>query len=121
MRIQATKQSFAGTVTAVKARIRLCRSFDQIHHVYQGYTLVLDGTLDGEPPADDLRIGVGPKAHEKHQFRIGDQLTGLGVPVPDHREEWATHYKVSKLKFEERGREEQDVEAHPEGGVGLTP
>ena len=116
MRTQTPKQEFAGTVTAVKARIRLCRSFDQMHHAYQGYTLVLDGTLDGDP-ANELRIGIGPKAHEKHQFRIGDDVTGLAVPVPDRREEWATHYKVSKLKVEGRGADEQDMPAHPEGGI----
>lgn len=116
MRKQTGKQEFAGTVTAVKARIRLCRSFDQIHHVYQGYTLVVDGTVNGEP-ADALRIGIGPKAHEKHQFRIGDQVTGLGVPVPDPRKEWATHHKVSALKLRERGPEQQDAPANPEGGI----
>ncbi len=116
MRTRTTKQAFAGTVTGVKARIRLCRSFDQIHHVYQGYTLVLDGTLEGEP-ADELRMGIGPKAHEKHQFRIGDQVTGLAVPVPDQREEWATHYKVSKLKLVERGPDGQGLAANPEGGI----
>jgi len=39
---QQDKQSFAGTVAAVKARIRLLRSFDQISHSYLGYVLVLD-------------------------------------------------------------------------------
>lgn len=116
MRTQATKREFAGVVTAVKARIRLCRSFDQVHHVYQGYTLVLDGTVDGEP-AEELRIGIGPKAHEKHQFRIGDQVTGLGAPVPDQREEWATHYKVSKLRIVERGCDEDNVAGNPDGGI----
>ena len=116
MRTQATKQQFSGIVTAVKARIRLCRSFDQMHHVYQGYALVVEGTLDGQP-ADELRIGVGPKAHEKHQFRIGDQVTGLGVPVPDPREEWATHYKVSKLQVVERRCDEENVAANPDGGI----
>jgi hypothetical protein len=116
MRRQIVKQQFAGTVTAVKGRIRLLRSFDQIRHAYQGYTLVLDGTLDGEP-VDELRVGIGPKAHEKHQFRIGDQVTGLGVPVPDQREEWATHYKVSKLRIVKRGCDERDVAANPDGGI----
>jgi hypothetical protein len=116
MGTQTTKQEFAGAVAAVKARIRLCRSFDQIHHAYQGYTLVLEGTLDGDP-THELRIGVGPKAHEKHQFRTGDRVTGLAVPVPDPREEWATHYRASKLKLVERGPDAQDVPANPEGGI----
>jgi len=40
-RTPAAKVRFAGTVRAVKARIRLLRSFDEIPHSYQGYTLVL--------------------------------------------------------------------------------
>jgi len=110
------KQAFSGSVTAVKARIRLLRSFDQIHHAYQGYTLVLGGTLDGVR-VDELRVGIGPKAHEKHQFRIGDNVTGLAVPVPDVRQEWATHCKVSRLKLGERGPDEQVVPANPDGGI----
>jgi len=113
---QTDKQQFVGTVIAVKARIRLLRSFDQMSHAYLGYTLVLDGAVDGEP-ADELRVGIGPKAHEQHSLRVGDQVTGLAVPVPDGREEWCTHYKVSQLKLRGRGPAEQDVPANPEGGV----
>jgi hypothetical protein len=116
VRHMASKQEFAGTATAVKARIRLLRSFDQVHHAYQGYTLVLDGTLDGKP-VDELRIGVGPKAHERHSFRIGDEVTGLAAPVADPHADWATHYKVSKLRVPRRGPDEQDVPANPEGGI----
>lgn len=111
-----SKHEFAGQVIAVKARIRLLRSYDEIQHAYQGYTLVIDGTLDGEP-AEELRVGVGPKTHEKNQFRIGDHVTGLAVPVPDAWTEWATHYKVSKLRLLPRGPEDQDVPANPEGGI----
>lgn len=40
------KISFAGSITAVKARIRLIRSFDQTPtHQYQGYNLLLEGKL----------------------------------------------------------------------------
>ena len=111
-----TKQSFSGTVTAMKARIRLLRSFDQISHRYLGYTLVLDGTLD-DIPTEELRIAIGPKAHEKHQVRIGDQVTGLAIPVPDPREEWATHHKVSRLRVLSRGPLEQDVPANPDAAI----
>jgi hypothetical protein len=112
MRPPSVKQEFSGAVSAVKARVRLLRSFDQIHHAYQGYTLVIDGTLEGQP-AEELRVGVGPKAHEKHQFRIGDQVTGLAAPARDPRTEWATHYKVSKLRVLERGPEEQSAPPNP--------
>ena len=69
--VTTPKIPFEGEVLAVKARIRLIRSFDEISHQYQGYTLVMRGVIgDGEP--DEFRIGIGPGAHKKHQFRIGD-------------------------------------------------
>jgi len=83
------KVAFAGSVTAVKARIRLLRSFDQVSHAYLGCTLVLDGAVDGIV-VDDLRVAIGPKTHEAHRFRIMDQLRGLAEPVPDPAQEWAT-------------------------------
>ncbi|MBN1459997.1 MAG: hypothetical protein JXA57_10690 [Armatimonadetes bacterium] len=110
------KIAFAGTVTAVKARIRLLRSFDQVSHAYLGYALVLDGTVDGVT-ADELRVAVGPKAHETHRFRIGDQLQGMAQPVAHPNQEWATHYKVSGLQLLQRGPADQDVPANPEGGT----
>ena len=115
-RALAAKVQFAGTVTAVKARIRLLRSFDEISHSYQGYTLVLEGTVDGVAQ-EKLRIAVGPKTHEKHHFRIGDSVMGLAAPVSDTRREWATHYRVSGLRVASRGPEEQQVKANPEGGL----
>jgi len=67
IRREAIKEEFAGTVTAVKARIRLLRSFDEISHAYLGYTLVLEGTLDGAR-VDELRVAIGPKTHGTHRF-----------------------------------------------------
>lgn len=115
-RVGDGKVDFNGTITAVKARIRLLRSFDQIQHSYLGYVLVLDGTLDGMP-VEPLRLAVGPKSHEKHQFRIGDQITGKAVAVPDPETEWANWYKVSELRVLSRGSSDQDVPPNPEGGV----
>ena len=116
MRRAADKVRFAGTVTAVKARIRLLRSFDEISHSYQGYTLVLEGTVDGVAQ-QELRIALGPKTHEKYRFRIGDVVMGLAAPVSDPRREWATHYRVSGLRLASRGPAEQEVAASPEGGL----
>jgi len=115
-RRQAIREEFAGTVTAVKARIRLLRSFDEISHAYLGYTLILDGTRDGTR-AEELRVAIGPKTHETHRFRIGDQVAGLAVTVPDPRLDWATHYRVSGLRLLARGPAEQYVPANPEGGI----
>jgi hypothetical protein len=114
--MEADKVHFSGRVIAVKGRIRLLRSFDQISHSYHGYTVVMNGSVDGEK-VQELRVAVGPKAHEQHRFRNGDEIEGLAVPVPDPRQEWATHYKVSGLKVVRRGPETEDVSPHPEGGI----
>lgn len=110
------KLRFTGKVTAVKARISLLRSFDQIHHNYEGYVLVIDGELDWVP-TKGIRVAFGPKVHEKHQFIIGDDFGGEVVPVAKPEAEWATHYKASKLWFLNRGPKEQEVPANPEGGI----
>jgi|GEM_PF-3118141 len=44
----SNKIKFTGTISAVKARIRLLRSFDQTHHAYLGYTLVMDAIIAGK-------------------------------------------------------------------------
>jgi transcriptional regulator with XRE-family HTH domain len=106
--------SFHGQVIAVKARIRLIRSFDQISHQYQGYTLVLAG-LNPDPSV--VRVAIGPAAHAKHQFRIGDVISGKARPVPDPRLEWATLYRASGLKVESRGPKDQARPADPDGGI----
>jgi len=106
--------SFRGEVIAVKARIRLIRSFDQISHQYQGYTLVI-ASADGEK--DNLRVAIGPAAHVTHQFRIGDIVSGKAQPVPYPDQEWASFYKASGLKVERRGPIEQDRPPDPEGGI----
>jgi hypothetical protein len=52
---------FAGRIISVKARIRLIRSFDEIPtHQYQGYTLILDGEIDGLPRTR-FKVAIGPK------------------------------------------------------------
>jgi len=91
------KVPFTGTIISVKARIRLLRSFDQIPtHQYQGYTLLLNGEIDGDH-REQIKIGIGPKAQDEHQFRIGDQICGLAVPVADQKTEWAESPRLSKF------------------------
>lgn len=107
---------FSGTITSVKARIRLLRSFDQIpSHQYQGYTLVLDGEVGGGSRTG-FKVAIGPKAHEEHQFRIGDRIDGMAASVSDSETEWAEFYKVSALKLLERA-EPRDLPPNPDGGV----
>lgn len=70
------KIRLGGEILAVKARIRLIRSFDQVSHQYQGYTLVIRDDERGV-----VRLAIGPAAHAKHRFRIGDRLRAEAVPV----------------------------------------
>ena len=110
------KINFTGTIVSVKARIRLIRSFDQVPtHQYQGYTLVLDGVVDGMARSQ-FKVAIGPKAHEQRQFRIGDTIKGMAVPVPDPETEWAEFYKVSGLQLMKRTQPDV-LPPSPTGGV----
>ena len=102
------KVSFRGIVAAVKPRIGLHRSFNEVWHSYRGYVLVLE---------DGRRVAVGPGAHAKHAFRIGDLIEGAGVPVPDPRTEWAELYKTSGLRIVRRGPAAEERAADIDGGI----
>jgi hypothetical protein len=108
--------AFSGEVIAVKARIRLLRSFDEVSHQYQGYTLVMRGAVDGAR-RDEFRVAVGPAAHEKHRFRIGDHADGRAAVVENPKTEWAEFYKAAGLTLISRGPTDQDRAADPDGGV----
>jgi hypothetical protein len=69
--MESVAVSFRGEVVAVKARIRLVRSFDQISHQYQGYTLMV---ASADKEGEVMRVAIGLAAHAEHQFRIGDDL-----------------------------------------------
>jgi hypothetical protein len=107
---------FTGEIVAVKARIRLLRSFDEVSHQYQGYTLVLRGEVGGAV-ADGFRVAIGPAAQAKHRFRIGDRLHGRAMPVERPQTEWAQFYRAAGLKLLSRGPPVQDRAADPDGGI----
>jgi hypothetical protein len=110
------KIQFTGKIISVKARIRLIRSFDQVPtHQYQGYTLILDGEID-RASRSRFNVAIGPKAHEQHQFRIGDSVRGHAIPVPDSETEWAEFYRVSGLQLIERIRP-GNWPPGPDGGI----
>lgn len=110
------KIDFTGTIVSIKARIRLIRSFDQIPtHQYQGYTLIVDGQVD-RVPRSRFKITIGPKAHERHQFQIGDTIKGNAIPVPDSETEWAEFYRVSRLQLIERTQPDA-MPPSPTGGI----
>jgi len=118
MRKADGKLEWEGEVVSVQPRIRLTRSFDQRSHSYLGYVLRIRGILDGE--ARELVVAVGKATHQKHQFRIGDQVAGKGEHVLDDRLETADLYNVSDLRVLTRGPEQPAVgPALPAGDVLL--
>lgn len=93
--------SWSGVIIFVQPRIRLTRSFDEMSHTYQGYLLGIRGMLDGG--SRQFVIAIGPAAHARHQFQIGDEVSGIGPDVADPRLETADLYRISKLKLISRG------------------
>jgi hypothetical protein len=96
-----TKLAWRGTVVSAQPRIRLTRSFDERSHSYLGYVLGVRGDLGGEPK--EFVVAIGKGAQEKHQIRVGDEVSGEGVRVEDPRLETADLYRVSGLKVATRG------------------
>jgi hypothetical protein len=99
------KVEWRGRVVSVQPRIRLVRSFDERGHSYLGYSLILDGVI-----ADEVReftVGIGKVAQSKHQFRVGDEVSGQGVPVADSRREPVELYRASRLRVLHREAEER--------------
>ncbi|MBW2307464.1 MAG: hypothetical protein JRG73_11065 [Deltaproteobacteria bacterium] len=116
MKADMEKVAWLGRLVAVQPRIRLTRSFNERHHSYQGYVLRVDGTCGDE--TGEFLIAVGKAAHERHQFRVGMELSGLSVPVDDPRLETAGYYKTSRISIEKNVED-----APPEGPpfLGVPP
>lgn len=112
-----SKVPWHGTLVAVQPRIRLTRSFDQRSHSYLGYVLRVRGELGGE--VGDFVVAVGKAAQEKHQFRVGDEVSGEGIRVEDANLEPADLYKVSGLRVGARGPADRSTTA-PFTGVPPT-
>ncbi len=96
MTLAISKIPFEGIILSVQPRIRLIRSFDERSHNYLGYSLFIRGWIDGTER--DFSVGIGKAAQQKHQFKVGDEITGECLPVADERLEPVEFYKVSKLK-----------------------
>ncbi len=94
---------------SVQPRIRLTRSFDQRSHRYLGYCLVMDGMIGEKQRA--FSVGIGQAAHDKHQFEVGIEASGVALPVADPRLEPVEFYQVSKLTMSQR----------PEGNTQQPP
>lgn len=110
------KVPWQGEVAGIQPRIRLMRSFDERAHNYLGYVLRITGTVGQE--AREFLAAVGKAAHAKHQFRMGDRVSGNGVQPTDTRLELADIYKVSGLKLLSRG---PTSSANPPPFLGVTP
>jgi hypothetical protein len=100
------KHAWNGIIASVQPRIRLTRSFDQRFETYQGYTLVIDGFIDGEPGR--FSVGIDEPAQIRHEFRVGDWAGGESVPVADPTMELADFDNTSKLKVTSRAVEAED-------------
>jgi hypothetical protein len=96
----AAKVGWQGILTAVRPRITMTLVMGQEQHGYQGYTLCLTGTVDGESRA--FRIGIGKAAQAKHAFQAGDEVSGAAVPVAPGARVAADYYKASKLELLDR-------------------
>ncbi len=73
------KIRWTGHIISVQPRIHLTRSFDERHHSYAGYCLRIEGLIGDEER--EFSVGVGKVAQAKHEFRVGDQVSGEAVPV----------------------------------------
>jgi hypothetical protein len=113
----SSKVSWRGTLVSVQPRIRLTRSFDQRSHSYLGYVLRVRGDLGGE--AREFVVAIGKAAQERHQFRVGDEMSGESVRVEDPDLETADLYKASALEVGTRGPAERSP-APPFPGVPPT-
>ena len=68
------KVPWSGKIISVQPRIRLTRSFDQRTHSYLGYTLTIQGLIDGEERT--FTVGIGEEAQVKHEFKAGEVVSG---------------------------------------------
>ncbi|HBW34456.1 hypothetical protein [Desulfosporosinus sp. BICA1-9] len=104
-----SKLAFKGIIISVQPRIRMIRSFDERSHNYLGYSLLIKGVIDNvepefseeaeqDPSNRIFSVGIGKAAQQKHQFCVGNEVSGECAPVADERLEPVEFYKVSKLK-----------------------
>lgn len=106
------KVAWRGRVISVQPRIRLLRSFDERTHSYLGYVLEIMGTMANREGIT-FQIAVGQGAHEKHRFRVGDEIAGESVPVADPELESAGYYKTSALAVQSHRAEDASPSPDP--------
>jgi hypothetical protein len=94
------KVSWSGKILSIQPRIRLNRSFDQRTHSYLGYTLTIQGSVEGEERI--FTVGIGRGAQAKHQFEAGQVVTGKSEKVQEPKSEVSEFYKTSELRVVEK-------------------
>ena len=99
------KVSWSGKVISIQPRIRLTRSFDQRTHSYLGYTLTIQGSVDGKEQT--FTVGIGKEAQAKYQFEAGQVVSGKSEGVQDPKSEVSEYYKTSELRVVEKGTEQK--------------
>jgi hypothetical protein len=99
------KVPWSGKIISVQPRIRLTRSFDQRTHSYLGYTLTIQGSIDGEERT--FTVGIGKESQAKHQFKAGEVVSGTSDEVQDPRSDVSEYYKTSELGVMEKGMEQE--------------
>jgi hypothetical protein len=110
------KVAWTGRIISVQPRIRLTRSFDERGHSYLGYCLLVEGIIGDESRV--FSIGLGRATQQKHQFQVGDEVSGESVPVADARREPVEFYRASKLKVVQHN---VDVSCNPPPWHGAPP
>ncbi len=90
------KIKWRGDIIAIQPRIRPGRSFDQRSHSYLGYSLCVDGFLEGE--SRTFSVGIGKALHQKFELQAGDAVEGVAQPVERAELESVEFYKVSSFK-----------------------
>jgi hypothetical protein len=107
---------WTGHIISVRLRIRLTRSFDEWGHSYLGYCVHLDGII-----GDEFRVfsvGIGPATQQKHRFRVGDEVSGVSVPVADEQREPVETHSAGRPGVLERNT---DMQWSPPPWLGTPP
>jgi hypothetical protein len=86
------KFDFTGRIKGVQPRIKLIRSFDEIHHNYLGYNIFLDGSVNDEKK--EFIIAIGKAAEYKFELQSGQTIKGACQKVLKPENEISDYYKV---------------------------
>ncbi len=84
------KLPFSGCIYDIKPLV------SKTNQTIKGYVLYIRGLVDGE--CQEFSVRLGKTSFEKHEFVIGDGVSGDCLPLPDEDTALMQYYKVSCLK-----------------------